>query len=210
MEGYESIDGNLPPAPSRLWEEVLLTPFSDGAFRKRIITMRAKGSRQVKAPTSENPFRTSIWGIQVSFSGPLTDGRIQLFTLRPETSIDHWTLHKSKKASHPPKLVPSDHSKLELLHMDLWGPMRVASINGKKYIFVILVDFSRYTWVYFLHSKDEAPEVIKKFIAQAQLNYKAKVCKIRTDNGTEFKNATLKAHYEKLGIMQQFLTARTP
>ncbi|GKE66285.1 retrovirus-related pol polyprotein from transposon TNT 1-94 [Tanacetum coccineum] len=71
-------------------------------------------------------------------------------------------------------------------------------------------DYSRYTWVYFLHSKDETPEIIKKFIAQAQLNYKAKVCKIRTDNGTEFKNATLKAHYEKLGIMQQFSTARTP
>ncbi|GKC98556.1 retrovirus-related pol polyprotein from transposon TNT 1-94, partial [Tanacetum coccineum] len=39
---------------------------------------------------------------------------------------------------------------------------------------------------------------------------KAKVCKIRTDNGTEFKNATLKAHYEKLGIMRQISTARTP
>ncbi|GKB32201.1 retrovirus-related pol polyprotein from transposon TNT 1-94 [Tanacetum coccineum] len=83
-------------------------------------------------------------------------------------------------------------------------------INGKKYILVIVDDYSRYTWVYFLHSKDETPEIIKKFIAQAQLNYKAKVCKIRTDNGTEFKNATLKAHYEKLGIMQQFSTARTP
>ncbi|GJT27324.1 retrovirus-related pol polyprotein from transposon TNT 1-94 [Tanacetum coccineum] len=89
---------------------------------------------------------------------------------------------KSKKASHPPKLVPSDHSKLELLHMDLCGPMRVASINGKRYILVIVDDYSRYTWVYFLRSKDETPEIIKKFIAQAQLNYKAKVCKIRTDN----------------------------
>ncbi|GJV10965.1 retrovirus-related pol polyprotein from transposon TNT 1-94 [Tanacetum coccineum] len=94
--------------------------------------------------------------------------------------------------------------------MDLCGPMRVASVNGKKYILVIVDDFSRFTWVYFLRSKDETPEIIKKFIAQAQLNYKAKVCKIRTDNGTEFKNATLKAHYEKLGIMQQFSIARTP
>nr|GEU79850.1 integrase, catalytic region, zinc finger, CCHC-type, peptidase aspartic, catalytic [Tanacetum cinerariifolium] len=67
---------------------------------------------------------------------------------------------KSKKATHPPKLVPSDNSKLILLHIDLCGPMRV----------------------YFLHSKDETLEIIKKFIAQAQLNYKAKVCKIRTDN----------------------------
>ncbi|GKF87256.1 retrovirus-related pol polyprotein from transposon TNT 1-94, partial [Tanacetum coccineum] len=58
--------------------------------------------------------------------------------------------------------------------------------------------------------KDETPKIIKKFIAQSQLNYKAKVCKIRTDNDTEFKNATLKAHYEKLGIMQQFSIARTP
>ncbi|GJR24795.1 hypothetical protein Tco_0973322 [Tanacetum coccineum] len=47
---------------------------------------------------------------------------------------------KSKKASHPPKLVLSDHSKLELLYMDLYGPMRVASINGKKYILVIVED----------------------------------------------------------------------
>ncbi|GJT49969.1 integrase, catalytic region, zinc finger, CCHC-type containing protein [Tanacetum coccineum] len=117
---------------------------------------------------------------------------------------------KSKKASHPPKLVPSDHSKLELLHMDLCGPMRVASINGKKYILVIVDDFSRYTWVYFLRSKDETPEIIKKFIAQAQLNYKAKVCKIRTNNGTKFKNTSLKAHYEKLGIMQQFLIDQKP
>nr|GEW58878.1 integrase, catalytic region, zinc finger, CCHC-type, peptidase aspartic, catalytic [Tanacetum cinerariifolium] len=109
---------------------------------------------------------------------------------------------KSKKASHPPKLVSIDNSKLELLHMDLCGPMRVASINGKKYILVIMDDYSRYTWVYFLHSKDETLEIIKKFIAQAQLNYKAKIGKIRTDNGTEFKIATLKAHYEKLGIMQ--------
>ncbi|GJU91156.1 integrase, catalytic region, zinc finger, CCHC-type containing protein [Tanacetum coccineum] len=94
---------------------------------------------------------------------------------------------KSKKVSHHPKLVPSDHSKLELLHMDLCGPMRVSSINGKKYILMIVDDYSLHTWVYFLHSKDETLEIIKKFIAQAQLNYKA-----------------------KLGIMQQFSTARTP
>ncbi|GKA64554.1 retrovirus-related pol polyprotein from transposon TNT 1-94 [Tanacetum coccineum] len=117
---------------------------------------------------------------------------------------------KSKKSSHPPKLVPSTHSKLELLHMDLCGPMRVATIHGMKYILVIVDDYSRFTWVYFLHTKDETPEIIKKFIPQVQLNYNAKVHKIRTDNVTKFKNITLKDHYEKLGIMQQFLNARTP
>ncbi|GKA57016.1 retrovirus-related pol polyprotein from transposon TNT 1-94 [Tanacetum coccineum] len=73
---------------------------------------------------------------------------------------------KSKKDSHPPKLVPSSHSMLELLHMDLCGPMRVDSINGKRYILVIIDDYSRFIWVYFLHLKDENPKIIKKFIAQ--------------------------------------------
>ncbi|GKB52251.1 retrovirus-related pol polyprotein from transposon TNT 1-94 [Tanacetum coccineum] len=117
---------------------------------------------------------------------------------------------KSTKSSHPPKVVPNNHSKLELLHMDLCGPIRVASINGKKYILVIVDDYSRFTWVYFLHTKYESPEIINNFIAWVQLNYNAKVHKIRTDNGTEFKNATLKAHDDKLGIMQQFVIARTP
>ncbi|GJY99197.1 integrase, catalytic region, zinc finger, CCHC-type containing protein [Tanacetum coccineum] len=86
----------------------------------------------------------------------------------------------------------------------------VSSINGKRYILVIVDDYSRFTWVYFLRIKDETLEIIKSFIARVQLNYNAKVCKIRTDNGTEFMNAALKAHYDKLGIMQQFLIARTP
>ncbi|GJY16511.1 retrovirus-related pol polyprotein from transposon TNT 1-94 [Tanacetum coccineum] len=73
---------------------------------------------------------------------------------------------KSKKSSHPPKVVPSNHSKLELLHMDLFGPMRVASINEKKHILVIVDDYSRFTWVYFLRTKDETTEIIKNFIAR--------------------------------------------
>nr|GEZ14436.1 retrovirus-related Pol polyprotein from transposon TNT 1-94 [Tanacetum cinerariifolium] len=65
---------------------------------------------------------------------------------------------KSKRASHPPKPVPNSRQRLHLLHMDLCGPMRIVSINGKWYILVIVDDYSRYTWVHFLRSKDEAPE----------------------------------------------------
>nr|GEV09290.1 G-type lectin S-receptor-like serine/threonine-protein kinase At4g27290 [Tanacetum cinerariifolium] len=53
--------------------------------------------------------------------------------------LSHLNFGKSKKASHPPKLVPSSHSKLELLQMDLCGLMRVVSINGNKYILVIVM-----------------------------------------------------------------------
>nr|GFA62289.1 hypothetical protein [Tanacetum cinerariifolium] len=71
---------------------------------------------------------------------------------------------KSKRASHPPKQVPNSRQRLHLLYMDLCGPMRIASINGKRYVLVIVDDYSRYTWIHFLKSKDEAPEVIIKFL----------------------------------------------
>ncbi|GJY37042.1 retrovirus-related pol polyprotein from transposon TNT 1-94 [Tanacetum coccineum] len=77
---------------------------------------------------------------------------------------------KCKKALLPTKLDPSTESKLELLRMDLCGPMRVTSINGKKYIIVIVDDYSRYTWVYFLCTKDEAPDMIMDFVNQVQMN----------------------------------------
>nr|GFA18652.1 hypothetical protein [Tanacetum cinerariifolium] len=65
---------------------------------------------------------------------------------------------KSKGASHPPKPVLNSKHRLPLLHMDLCGPMRVGSINGKRYVLVIVDDYSRYTWVHFLKTKDETPE----------------------------------------------------
>nr|GFA20253.1 hypothetical protein [Tanacetum cinerariifolium] len=65
---------------------------------------------------------------------------------------------KRKRTSHPPKPVSNSRQSLHLLHMDLCGPMRIASINEKRYILVIMDDYSHYTWVHFLISKDEAPE----------------------------------------------------
>nr|GEU53308.1 hypothetical protein [Tanacetum cinerariifolium] len=65
---------------------------------------------------------------------------------------------KSKRASHPPKPVPNSRQRLHLLHMDLFSPIRIASINEKRYVLVIVEDYSRYMWVHFLRSKDEAPE----------------------------------------------------
>ncbi|GKC30616.1 retrovirus-related pol polyprotein from transposon TNT 1-94, partial [Tanacetum coccineum] len=71
-------------------------------------------------------------------------------------------LGKSKKSSHQPKAEDTNQEKLYLLHMDLCGPIRVASIKGKRYIFVIVDDYSRFTWVRFLKTKDEAPAAIIK------------------------------------------------
>ncbi|GKF33056.1 retrovirus-related pol polyprotein from transposon TNT 1-94, partial [Tanacetum coccineum] len=83
------------------------------------------------------------------------------------------------------KTVPSSKGQLNLLHMDLCGPMRVASINRKKYILVIVDDYSRYTWTLFLRSKDETPEALKDFLTMIQRNLQAPVISVRTDRGTD-------------------------
>ncbi|GJT88980.1 retrovirus-related pol polyprotein from transposon TNT 1-94 [Tanacetum coccineum] len=75
---------------------------------------------------------------------------------------------KSKKKPHKPKSEDTNQEKLYLLHMDLCGPMCVASVNGKKYILVIVDDYSRFTWVKCLRSKDEAPYFIIKFLKMIQ------------------------------------------
>ncbi|GKA26291.1 retrovirus-related pol polyprotein from transposon TNT 1-94 [Tanacetum coccineum] len=119
-------------------------------------------------------------------------------------------LGKSKKTSHQPKAEDTNQEKLYLLHMDLCGPMRVASINGKRYILVIVDDYSRFTWVRFLKTKDEAPAAIIKCIKNIQVRLKATVRNVRTDNGTEFVNQTLREWYENVGISHQTSVARTP
>nr|GFB06392.1 integrase, catalytic region, zinc finger, CCHC-type, peptidase aspartic, catalytic [Tanacetum cinerariifolium] len=108
------------------------------------------------------------------------------------------------------KAVTSLKGRLNLFHMDLCGPMWVASINGKKYILVIVDDYSRYTWTLFLHSKDETPEVLKEFLTMIQRNLQALVITVRTDRGTEFLNKILNAFFKEEGIEHQTSTARTP
>ncbi|GJS90611.1 retrovirus-related pol polyprotein from transposon TNT 1-94 [Tanacetum coccineum] len=78
-------------------------------------------------------------------------------------------LGKSKKHTHKPKTKNTNLEVLNTLHMDLCGPMRVQTINGKKYILVIVDDYSRFTWVKFLRSKDETLEVVIKFLKQIQV-----------------------------------------
>ncbi|GJX57000.1 retrovirus-related pol polyprotein from transposon TNT 1-94 [Tanacetum coccineum] len=117
---------------------------------------------------------------------------------------------KAKRSSFKSKTIPSSKGQLNLLHMDLCGPMRVASINGKRCILVIVNDYSRYTWTLFLHSKDETPEVLKDFLMMIQRNLQALVISVRTDRGTEFLNKTLNALFKEEGIEHQTSTPRTP
>ncbi|GJQ95591.1 retrovirus-related pol polyprotein from transposon TNT 1-94 [Tanacetum coccineum] len=119
-------------------------------------------------------------------------------------------MSKAKRSSFKTKVVSSSKGRLNLLHMDLCGLMRVASINGKKYILVIVDDYSRYTWTLFLRSRDETPEVLKDFLTMIQHNLQAQVINVRTDKGIEFLNKTLYAYFKEEGIEHQTSTPQTP
>nr|GEY40788.1 hypothetical protein [Tanacetum cinerariifolium] len=130
-----------------------------------------------------------------------------LFFVRPQRlspgygTDDHLcsscAMGKSKKKYHKPKSEDTNQEKLYLLHMDLCGLMCVKNVNGKKYILVIVDDYSRFTWVKCLRSKDEAPDFIIKFLKMIQVRLKVPIRHIRTDNGTEFVNQTLREYYEQ-------------
>ncbi|GKE96738.1 retrovirus-related pol polyprotein from transposon TNT 1-94, partial [Tanacetum coccineum] len=125
-------------------------------------------------------------------------------------SCSSYETSKAKRSSFKSKVVPSSKGRLNLLHMDLCGPMRVACINGKKYILVIVDDYSRYTWTLFLRSKDETLEVLKDFLTMIQHNLQAQVISVRIDRGTKFLNKTLHAYFKEECIEHQTSTPRTP
>ncbi|GJY61712.1 retrovirus-related pol polyprotein from transposon TNT 1-94 [Tanacetum coccineum] len=119
-------------------------------------------------------------------------------------------LCKSQKYSHKPKSENTNFEVLHTLNMDLCKPTRVQTINGKKYILVIVDNYSWFTWVKFLISKDETPEFVIKFLKQIQVGLNKIVWYICTDNGTKFVNQVLTEYYESVGIFHQKLVPRTP
>ncbi|GJW10558.1 putative ribonuclease H-like domain-containing protein [Tanacetum coccineum] len=117
---------------------------------------------------------------------------------------------KQHKASYKSKLVNSISKPLHMLHMDLFGPTNVKSLMKKSYCLVITDDFSRFSWVFFLATKDETSGILKTFITgiENQLDHKVKV--IRCDKGTEFKNSVMNQFCEIKGIKKEFSVSRTP
>ncbi|GJS97218.1 putative ribonuclease H-like domain-containing protein [Tanacetum coccineum] len=93
--------------------------------------------------------------------------------------------------------------------MDLCGPLRVQSINRKKYILVIVDDYSRFTWVKFLRSKDETPAFVINLLKQLQVGLNKTVRFVQTDNGTKFVNKALTDYYESVSITHGKTVPRT-
>jgi transposase InsO family protein len=117
---------------------------------------------------------------------------------------------KQHGVPHQSKNVVTTKRPLELLHMDLFGPMAYICIGGSKYGLVIDDDFSRFTWVFFLSDKGETLETLKKFMRRAQNEFELKIKKVRSGNGTEFKNTGVEEFLSEEGIKDEFLVPYTP
>ncbi|KAL8091394.1 hypothetical protein AgCh_033851 [Apium graveolens] len=119
------------------------------------------------------------------------------------------TLVKKELVRDMPNL---EFAQDELIHMDLFGPVNAQSISRKRYALVMVDDYSRYTRVEFMHSKDEIPHIIIEHIKKIEKQAEDRNCvkRLRSDNRIEFRNATLTEFCKDKGIVQEFSAARTP
>jgi hypothetical protein len=111
---------------------------------------------------------------------------------------------KQVGAPHHAKNIMTTTRHLEMLHIDLFGPIAYMSIGGNKYGHVIIYNYSCFTWVFFLHDKTETREVLKKFLKGAQNEFDAKVKKIKSDNGSKFKNTQIEEYLDQEGMKHEF------
>nr|GEV40757.1 hypothetical protein [Tanacetum cinerariifolium] len=117
---------------------------------------------------------------------------------------------KQHKASCKTKLVNSVTKLLHTLHMDLFGPTSVSSLNHKWYCLVVTDDFSRFTWTFFLKTKDETSGIVRNFITKIENLKELRVKIIRYDNKGEFRNKEMNDFWSRKGIKREFSNARTP
>ena len=117
---------------------------------------------------------------------------------------------KQTKSTHPKVNVVATSRPLELLHVDLMGPIRMESMGGKRYIMVVVDDFSRYFWVEFLREKSEACDKMERLCKRLQNEKGVLIVKIRSDHGKEFENAKFEAFCSEHGIKKEFLAPKTP
>ena len=114
------------------------------------------------------------------------------------------------KSKHPSISSVQTSRPLELLHIDLMGPVRVQNLGGKKYILVVVDDFTRYTWVVLLKDKAKAPEKMIHLCKKLHVEKDIVIARIRSDHGREFENTKLATFCNDQRMHQEFSSPKTP
>ncbi|KAJ9566684.1 hypothetical protein OSB04_002650 [Centaurea solstitialis] len=118
-----------------------------------------------------------------------------------------YEMGKLKRSSHKTKSDPSYDKPLQMLYVDLCGPIAVQSLGGKKYVLVLVDEFSRYTWVEFVKNKSQVPLLLIILLKRLQVLHSLQVRVLRSDNGIEF---TIEDYLTSVGITHNFSAPRTP
>jgi transposase InsO family protein len=122
-------------------------------------------------------------------------------------------------ACHHGKMITASHSPVntvmtkhpgQLLHMDTVSPSRVRSMGGKWYVLIIVDDYSHYSWVFFLESKDEVFEHFQSLALRLNNVHPNCLKAIHSNNGTKFRNASFDEFCLEHGIDQQFSAPCVP
>jgi transposase InsO family protein len=112
--------------------------------------------------------------------------------------------------THPIKSVISTSRPLKLLHMDLFSPTTYRSIGENSYGLVVVNDYSRYTWIFFLSDKSNTFNIFNGFAKRGENEFSFKVKKIRSDNDSEFKDYRIENYCDKKEIKHEFSAKYTP
>jgi hypothetical protein len=119
-------------------------------------------------------------------------------------------LGKQTRSAHKKTSGIQTSKNLELLHMDLMGPIRTTSLGGKRYILVIVDDFSRYTWAIPIREKSDGFDATQHLFKKIQVEQNCQIIRIRSDHGREFENSKFEEFCLSYGIKQEFSTLITP
>jgi len=117
---------------------------------------------------------------------------------------------KQVKTSFKSKQHISTSNPLELIHMDLFGPSKTRSLGENYYALVLVDDYSRFTWTFFISSKSDTFSVFRKFAKIVENEKDLKIKSIRSDHGGEFQNDFFEKFCEHHGISHNFSAPRTP
>ena len=116
---------------------------------------------------------------------------------------------KQTRSSFKPKHIVSTTKPFDLVHMDLFGPTRMLSLNGKRFGLVLVDDYSRFSWIFFLFHKNETFDKFLLFYRRVQTAHRVKVAAIQTDHGGEFENNFFDEFCDEQGIKHQYSSPRT-
>ena len=108
------------------------------------------------------------------------------------------------------KYVISTSKLFDLVHMDLFRPTRTLSLNGKRFGLVIVDDYSRFSWVFFIFHKNEAFDKFLLFFRRVQIAHGVKVVAIQIDHGGEFEKNSFDEFCDEQDIKHQYSSPRTP